>query len=180
MEMCGIVCIFESLNLYTMTNVNEIFLPIKGYEGYYEISNLGNVKSLSRKIVRTKDGRTQTVKERIIKPGTGTNGYYFVHCRKDGNGAYLYIHRLVGIHFVSNNDNKPCVNHKDGNKKNNAATNLEWVNHKENSQHAVKNGLLSACWTGFKLSKGHKESISNGLKKHYENHLHWTKQRKQG
>lgn len=162
-----------------MANVQEKFLPIKGFEGYYEISNFGKVKSLRRRITRS-DGRIQTLKERILKPGTGTNGYHYFICSYGGKFTTIYLHREVAKNFIENPHNKPCVNHKDCNKKNNVASNLEWVTMEENSKHAVKNGRISACWTGKKLSTDHKESIGAGLKKHYENHLHWTKQRKQG
>lgn len=160
-----------------MANVNEIFVPITGYEGYYEISNLGNVKSLPRKIVRTKDGRIQTVRERILKFGKGTNGYSYIIARINDKSNTLYVHRLVAIHFVVNELNKPCVNHKDGNKKNNYSENLEWCTQKENLAHAVETGLLDLTKgkIGGKHTDAHKASISSGLKKHYDNHLHWSK-----
>lgn len=131
-----------------MANIHEIFLPIKGFEGYYEISNFGKVKSLPRKIIRTKDGRIQTVKERILKFGTGTNGYNFVHCRMNEKSSYLYIHRLVATHFVFNEYSKPCVNHLDRDKKNNIWTNLAWVTLKENSEHACETGLFKKSRVG--------------------------------
>ena len=115
-----------------MTNP-EIWKDIKGYEGKYEISNFGRVKS------HVKIGTPTYYKTPILS----TPGYYTVCLSKDGKvSRSVGIHRLVAEAFVENTDKtKTEVNHKDGNKLNNYYENLEWVTRKENNEHAVKSGL---------------------------------------
>lgn len=132
----------------------EKFIPINGLEGYYEISNTGKVKSLKR-VINKSNGKIQTVKERIIRNGTGTNGYYFANCRKDNKSLFLYVHRLVALHFIPAMGNKPMVNHIDGNKLNNNVNNLQWCTHSENMQHAYDTGLQTS-----------KAGVNNGNYKH--------------
>lgn len=113
----------------------EIWKDINGYEGYYQISNKGNVRSLDRfDGVHDRQGT-------IIKPSLKQNGYLQVGLRKHSTRKWIGIHRLVAIHFIENPDNKPQVNHIDGNKQNNNVENLEWVTAKENQNHAAKRGL---------------------------------------
>lgn len=131
----------------------ESWKDIQGYEGYYQISNKGRVKSLSRTwIGKTKTGedRICVTKERIIKPyihnGVRSNikptMVYIL--RKDGKNKHFFAHRLVAIHFIENDDInlKIEVNHKDGNRLNNDVSNLEWVSKKDNILHAFKNKLI--------------------------------------
>jgi hypothetical protein len=112
-------------------NTEEIWLPVVGYEGYYEVSNLGRVRSLRK-----------TLKNNI------RNGYCQVGLFINGNRKIVYVHRLVAEVFIINPDNKPEVNHKDGIKTNNNVFNLEWATFKENNQHAFKTGLNKGTWTG--------------------------------
>lgn len=97
--------------------VEEIWKPIKGYEGLYEISNWGRVKSLNYH---------HTGKPRLLRPKVDKYGYLVVCFCKDGKRKYFFVHRLVAQSFIPNPDNLPQVNHKDENKKNNNADNLEW------------------------------------------------------
>lgn len=113
--------------------MQEIWKDIKGYEGLYQISNLGRVKSLVRKRV---------LKERILKPKKKNSGYLFVCLCKNGELKYFHIHRLVAIAFIVNQKNKSQINHKDCNKENNNINNLEWVTPKENNLHARKNVIF--------------------------------------
>lgn len=106
----------------------EIFKDIKGYEGLYQVSNLGNVKSL---------GNDKAKKERILKTGKNIWGYLYVILRKNRKGKITYIHRLVANTFIPNVDNLPQVNHKDENKENNCADNLEWCNAKYNNTYGT-------------------------------------------
>ena len=124
--------------------MEEVWKDVKGYEGYYQVSNLGNIKSLER-IIENSGTRTgyYKVKERILKPreNTNRNGYYELSLRKDGKEKRFKVHRLVACAFIENPYNKPEVNHIDGNKSNNCVSNLEWTTSKENKEHAWNIGL---------------------------------------
>lgn len=111
----------------------EIWKDIEGYEGIYQISNIGNVKSLSNKFAR---------KERILKQKLDRNGYKSISLCKNSISKYFLIHRLVAIHFIFRENISLHVNHKDGIKTNNNVTNLEWVTRSENQKHAYRMGLL--------------------------------------
>ena len=115
----------------------EIWRDIKNYEGIYEVSNLGRIKSISR---------NGTIKEnRILKPNK-VMGYSQVGLQKYGTRKYKKIHRLVAEAFIPNPENKKEVNHKDGNKANNCVDNLEWVTTSENQLHSyyeLKNNIKS-------------------------------------
>lgn len=118
----------------------EIWKPVKGYESLYEVSNLGRVKGLPKK-VRCKENNFRTVRERILKSNTNECGYMIVSLYKDKKCVHARVHRLVAQAFIPNTENKRCVNHIDGNKANNAVSNLEWCTHSENMYHAYQKGL---------------------------------------
>lgn len=120
--------------------MKEIWKDIIDFEGYYQISNYGRVKSLKR-IITMKNGRLRPIKERILSPKSKDNDYLFILLCKDGNQSPFYIHRLVAIHFIDNPLNKEYVNHKDGDKTNTYYKNLEWATFSENMIHAYKTGL---------------------------------------
>jgi len=103
----------------------EIYKDIEGYEGLYQISNTGKVKSINC----------------ILKPRLGERGYLYVNLYNNTKRKTWKIHRLVALHFVKNPDDKPEVNHKDTIKTNNNSNNLEWVTRSENEQHAHKHNL---------------------------------------
>jgi hypothetical protein len=126
---------------------NEIWKDIEGYEGLYQISNLGIVKSLSR-VIYDKNGKYRNVKERILKPSVTGKDYLFVGLHKDAIIEQLYVHRLVGIHFIPNPENLPEINHNDGIKSHCYESNLEWCTHQENIDHAWENGLMNPPMTG--------------------------------
>lgn len=116
--------------------MEEVWKDIKGYEGYYQISNFGRVKSLER-FISTKNNKTYLIPERILcsKP---TKGYPSVGLSKNGVSEHHDIHRLVAEAFIPNIDNKPQIDHIDGNKHNNMVTNLHWVTSKENCNNPVR------------------------------------------
>lgn len=115
--------------------MEERFVNIRGYEGVYQISNRGNVRSVSRLV------NNRRLVGIILKPHKHSQGYFQATLSKNGKFKRFFNHRLVAIHFIPNPNNKRCVNHKDGNKKNNYVKNLEWCNYSENMQHAFKNNL---------------------------------------
>lgn len=108
--------------------------------GNYQISNLGRVKSLKRKVSH-KAGSKRTIPERMMTQHI-TRRYVSVHLRAGGNSTYR-VHRLVALAFIPNPENKPQVNHIDGNIQNNFVTNLEWVTASENIKHAIQTGLIN-------------------------------------
>lgn len=114
----------------------EKWKDIKGFEGKYQISNYGNVKSIKR-FVNHWQGGLRLVNERLLKNFI-KQGYMYVDL---GNKKHYRIHRLVAESFITNSDNKLEVNHKDGNKLNNHVNNLEWATHSENMKHSYKTGL---------------------------------------
>lgn len=128
--------VFDSIYLCkSLENLKgEIFLDIKGYEGLYQISNYGRIKALNWKGVGMIGIRKQQIDE---------NGYLRCNLIKDGRSKCFIVHQLVGKHFLDLINDKPHINHIDGNKLNNVYSNLEWCNISENNSLALKLGLLS-------------------------------------
>ena len=113
---------------------------IHGYEGYYQISDCGSVRSVSRVCV-DKNGHLRKFKGKNIKHRISRRGYCCVIFTRDCLGKHFQVHRLVAEAFIPNPGNKPQVNHIDGNKLNNHVSNLEWVTPKENTIHSYEIGL---------------------------------------
>ena len=111
----------------------EYWKPVVGYEGLYEVSNWGRVKSAKR-LVKSPRGY-RTVCERILKPTKDSHGYLCVSLHKEGKMKFVKIHRLVAEAFLDNPYNLSEVNHKDENKQNNIVTNLEWISHIDNIRY---------------------------------------------
>jgi hypothetical protein len=118
---------------------NNMWKDIEGYEGLYQISKNGEVKSLERIIFRGKG--QQLAKERILKPSiSGTKKYPKVILSKNSKTKTKTLHRLLALHFIDNPYNKPCINHIDCNILNYNLNNLEWVTHSENILHSENLG----------------------------------------
>ena len=119
----------------------EIFKDIKGYEGLYQVSNYGRVKSLYRIQIMPTGGK-RIIEERILKTIKNKKGYIGVHLSKNNKDKTVYIHRLVAQAFIPNPNNYPQVNHKDEDKTNNHVDNLEWCTAKYNSNYGHRNDKI--------------------------------------
>ena len=118
----------------------EIWKDIKDYEGLYQVSNLGRIKSLVC-WAGNKYSKKYIKKEKILKFKPKKNGYFVVTLRHKNIIKYKTIHRIVAETFLPNPNNYPVVNHIDGNKINNNVSNLEWCTYKHNNQEAIRLGL---------------------------------------
>ena len=113
----------------------EIWKPVTGYEGYYEISNMGRLRSLNREVVRS-DGVLHSYKGIIITLIPNTDGYLQAKLCVGGVYKTIRVHRLVAEHFIPNPNKLPEVNHIDCNRQNNKVENLEWTDHISNVQYS--------------------------------------------
>lgn len=139
----------------------EIWKDLTGYIGIYQVSNNGRIKSLSRKIVR-KNGQIAIVKEKILKSKKDRYGYFFIVLSNNNIRKTILVHRLVAAAFIPNPENKPCIDHIDGDRANNHADNLRWVTVKENQN----NPITKSKWIGKKAKPHHEkavEQIKNGI-----------------
>lgn len=150
--------------------MEEIFKDIKGFEGYYQVSNLGNVKSLSRK-----SGNT-ILRDKILKPRKHTNGYLIVSIGKDYKHKNYSIHRLVASVFINNKEGNPVVNHIDENKENNNVNNLEWCTNKHNANH---NNMNMRKWNGRRKKFKVIDLLTNE-EKFYNNNTSYEEMEKAG
>lgn len=117
----------------------EVWKDIKGYEGLYQVSNFGRVKSVARKIQLKQYAKETT--ETIMKLDLNKRGYLYVHLCKNSKYKSYRVHRLVAEAFVENPEHKDQVNHIDRNVLNNKSSNLEWCTNVENMKHAKETGF---------------------------------------
>lgn len=120
--------------------MNEIWKDIEGYEGLYQVSNLGRVKSLER-MCRCRGDGVRKVPERILKPGLNGHGYLTVALSNEGVWVTYYVHNVTSQAFLYKKAGATEVNHKNGNKQDNKIANLEWVTGDENIEHSFREGL---------------------------------------
>lgn len=135
----------------------EVWKDIEGYENLYQVSNLGRVKSIPRKI----NGRIYGGKILHLSK----TPYCRVDLCKEGNVKSCLVHRLVAIAFIPNPNKYPCVNHKDENKENNCVENLEWCTYAYNNLYSGVAQKAADARRGKPLSDAHKKSVSETLKK---------------
>jgi len=124
----------------------EKWKPIKNYEGLYEISNYGRVRSLDRTI-KHPTGKDNKRYGHIMKLKINKSGYYHIGLRKEGKRKWFTVHRLLALAFIENSKAKNQINHIDGIKTNNNIKNLEWVTIQENHDHAWNTGLIKGKLT---------------------------------
>ncbi len=147
----------------------EIWRPICGYEGAYEVSNYGRVRSLTRTRMENNchGGRSlRTDKGRILSPSDNGHGYKYVSLRKNGKKARFYVHRLVAESFIGRPKNENfVVDHLDHDRRNNAASNLEWITQKENvgrSKHLMRHPKKQ--WKVSSTGEKYITSYGNGFR----------------
>ena len=120
-------------------NINEVWRDVAEYNGKYQVSNLGRVRS----VCDTKQSRVI-----ILKPMKQKNGYLYVSLWRNNKKKNVLIHRLVAQSFVDNPNNHKEVNHKDENKENNVVENLEWCEHKYNMNYGSVGNKISVAKMG--------------------------------
>ena len=118
----------------------ENYIDLVGFEGYYEVSDFGNIRRKKGQTIY-KDGRIANFSETVLKKAYNKKGYEVVYLSVGSVKHTKLVHRLVALSFIPNTENKATVNHKDLNKLNNTPDNLEWMTNKENMQHAFANGV---------------------------------------
>ena len=142
---------------------NETWLPIPGYEGIYEASNQGRIRSLDRFVNHGLGSAKRKIKGRVLKCNPGNHGYPAVNLYKDGKVTFLCVHRLIALTFIG-----PCpkdheVAHNDGNRLNPKASNLRYATRAENMQDAIKHGTAAVGYNNrmAKLSPEQVSAIKN-------------------
>lgn len=131
--------------------IKEVWLPVVGYEEYYEISNIGNLRRLET-VVQRKSGWVKVNGGRLKKRLT-PHGYIRYKLTVNNKPKLIFAHRLVAMAFLDCKESSLIVNHKNGIKTDNRVSNLEWCTHSENTIHAIENGLMT-----FKKGKEHHNS----------------------
>ncbi len=149
--------VFKPFKPGLFTGLIEVWKDVEGFEGHYQVSSFGRIKSLTR-YKSNRWGSLSPVAEKILKQKVSKSGYKVVHLRTEDKQAHPSVHRLVALAFIPNQDSKPTVNHIDTIKTNNNVSNLEWSSHSEQMQHAAKNNLLEVRGAP-KYSKEFKSSI---------------------
>jgi len=115
----------------------EVWLPVVGYEGLYEVSDCGRVKGLKRKSAKNKKGSYRNLEEKIKPSFEDGKGYRRVELSKMGMNKKWFVHQLLAIAFIPNPEKKPQVNHTKGQKSNNVIWQLEWATKSEDRRHAI-------------------------------------------
>lgn len=134
--------------------------PIPGYEGFFIISEYGDIKSLPREIIRS-NGRNFFMKEgKLLKPFISNCGYKRIALRNNEKKIKYSVHRLVALAFLELDDSRPFVNHIDGDRSNNHFSNLEWSNMRENNCHRFLNKNKTSKYIGVSYIKAKKKFVA--------------------
>ena len=152
----------------------EAWKTIEGFEGFYEVSSLGRVRSLPR-VVKGNHNSTQFRKGKILKQKIKKNGYLYVCLAKESVNTYHHIHRLVAKAFIPNPDNLPQINHKDECKTNNVVGNLEWCSQLYNNNYSnkIERGIATKIARGYAYEPENREAMTK--KKRHLYYLNVTK-----
>lgn len=134
----------------------EKWLDIHGYTGFYQVSDLGRVKSMPRTMISDKDGKRRTYEGQVITLVPTKDGYMKASLWINGECKRLSVHRLVADAFLENPEHLPVVNHRNGDKHCNEVTNLEWVTYSYNTAHAHRSGLVDTA----KGERHHKTTLT--------------------
>ena len=149
----------ETIENLLVEKDQEIWRDILGYEGMYQISSLGRVKSLSRNQYNGKGYFNS--KEKFLKQRITTKGYFSYSLTKNNKTIDFLAHRLIAVAFIDNPLNKRTVNHKDSVRRNNSINNLEWASYRENHCHRVSKIAKSSKYVGVCFHKATKKWESN-------------------
>ena len=141
----------------------EIWKDIEGYQGLYQVSNWGNVKSLDR-YVRGNSNSKMFKKGTLLKFSSDKDGYLTVGLHKDKKHKLMKIHRLVALVFIPNPENLPCINHKNEIKTDNRVENLEWCTYQYNATYNEIHIKRGKKLKGRKFSEEHKKNMSKAQK----------------
>ncbi len=157
------------LHAERITNMTEEWRDIPGYEGLYQASNLGRVKSLARNMVEFHKGTryTRSYPERVLSQGNDGHGYKLCWLSRGGKGKSIRTHRLIALAFLPNPDGLRCINHKDENKSNNIVENLEWCTHLYNVNYGSANARRKAAHAARYAHK-----VRKNVKKHSVHKTH--------
>ena len=151
--------------------MEEIWVDIKGYEGFYQVSNQGRVRSVEREIIRV-DGKKKTFKGKILNQQI-RRGYYIVYLSKNGKTKTVRVHRLIAIAFIPNPENKPHIDHINTITTDNRIENLRWVTPKENRNNELTKKHNSESQKGKYVGENHpnygKKHTKESKKKMSEN-----------
>ena len=148
---------------------NEVWRPIKGYEGMYEVSNLGNVRSLDRYVMLGNHGNQYCLlKGKPMKPHPNSRGYVKTELWKNGQGKLHLVHRLVAEAFISNPNNLPCIDHINTIKTDNRVENLRWCTNKENMNNPLTREKLREKITPEIIEKTKATRAANIAKRPYD------------
>lgn len=132
------------MTIQTHYHFNEVWKDVVGYEGIYEVSDHGRVRTKQGKTTHSDLHGIRVWKSRILKEKNPRGRDVRVSLWKDKKDKSFLVHQLVGKAFLPMIPGKECINHKDGNPRNNHLSNLEWCNHLENNRHAFENGLMNS------------------------------------
>ena len=149
--------------------VEVVRKPVVGYEGYYEVDQLGRVFGVDRTVSVNDNGRVydKPIAGKQMKQTLHDKGYKIVSLTKNGKTKLCFVHRIVAEAFIPNPDNLPMVNHKDEDKTNNFVENLEWCSASYNRTYGKGVEKQAKQLRGKKHTEEHKRKISDGLKRHY-------------